>query len=69
MIPLDLLEQVKRLDEDDKLKLLQILVDDLSLSDHGYEIFGFRGNAQIAGRMLEILEEQKAQSHPEIEKR
>lgn len=66
MISLDLLEQVKRLDEDDKLKLLQILVDDLSLSDHGYEIFGFRGNAQIAGRMLDILERRETAGRPEV---
>ena len=49
MLPRDLLEDVKRLDNDDKLKLLQIIVDDLSLTDHGYEIFGFRGNYEIAG--------------------
>lgn len=66
MISLDLLEQVKGLDEDDKLKLLQILVDDLSLSDHGYEIFGFRGNAQIAGRMLDILERRETAGSPEV---
>ena len=66
MLSDELLQQIKRLDEDDKLKLLQILVDDLSLSDHGYEIFGFRGNAQIAGRMLEILEWQETASRPEV---
>ncbi len=66
MLPVRLLEDVKRLDEDDKLKLLKILVDDLSLSDHGYEIFGFRGSAQIAGRMLEILERQEVASSPEV---
>ena len=66
MLPGDLLEDVKRLDNDDKLKLLQILVDDLSLTDHGYEIFGYRGNHEIAGRMLEIMERQEASSRPEI---
>lgn len=67
MLPADLLEDVKRLDNDDKLKLLQILVDDLSLTDQGYEIFGFRGNYEIAGRMLEILERQETSGRPEIE--
>ena len=62
----ELLDEVKRLDEDDKLKLLQFLVDDLSLADYGYQLFGFRGNAQIAGRMLDILERQKAPSRPEV---
>ena len=66
MLPRDLLDDVKRLDNDDKLKLLQILVDDLSLTDHGYEIFGFRGNYEIAGRMLEIMERQETSSKPEI---
>lgn len=66
MLSQGLLNQVKSLDADDKLKLLQILVDDLSLSDHGYEIFGFRGNAQIAGRMLELLERQETASSPEV---
>lgn len=67
MLSVELLDEIKRLDDDDKLKLLQILVDDLSLSDHGYEIFGFRGNAQIAGRMLEVLERQETASSPEVE--
>lgn len=66
MLPVELLDEVKRLEDDDKLKLIQILVDDLSLSDHGYEIFGFRGNAQIAGRMLEILDRQETASSPEF---
>ena len=66
MIPEELLKEVKRLDEDGKLELLRILVDELPLTDHGYEIFGFRGNAQIAGRMLEILERQKTSSRPEV---
>ena len=66
MLSNELLQQVTELGDDDKLKLLQILVDDLSLSDHGYEIFGFRGNAQIAGRMLEILEQQETVSRPEV---
>lgn len=66
MLPAELLEQVKRLDEDGKLRLLQVLVDDLSLAERGYEIFGFRGNAQIAGRMLEILERRETASQPEV---
>lgn len=66
MLPGDLIEVVKRLDNDDKLKLLQILVDDLALSEHGYEIFGFRGNYEIAGRMLEILEQRETLRKPEI---
>lgn len=66
MLPAELLDEVKRLEDDDKLKLLQILVDDLSLSNHGYEIFGFRGNAEIAGRMLEILDRQETASSPEF---
>ena len=66
MLSNELLQQVTELGDDDKLKLLQVLVDDLSLSDHGYEIFGFRGNAQIAGRMLEILERQETVSRPEV---
>ena len=66
MLPAELLEHIKRLDENDKLRLIQILVDDLSLAEHGYEIFGFRGNANIAGRMLEILERRETASRPEV---
>ena len=66
MLPAELLDEVKRLEDDDKLKLLQLLVDDLALSDHGYEIFGFRGNADIAGRMLRILDRQETASSPEF---
>lgn len=66
MLPVELLDEVRRLDEDDKLELLRILIDDMSLSDHGYEIFGFRGNAQVAGRMLDILERQETASSPEV---
>ena len=67
MLSKELLEQVQALDDDDKLKLLQTLIDDLALSEHGYEIFGFRGNAQVAQVLLEELEKIKASTQTAIE--
>ena len=67
MLSDELLAQVKALDEADKLALLQILIDDLAVTEHGYEIFGFRGNYAIQEKMLKILEEQKVQSQSNVE--
>ena len=66
MLSRELLDQVNRLDEQDKLELLQTLIDDLSLGEYGYEIFGFRGNSQVAEKLLEELEKFKASTEPEI---
>lgn len=67
MLSEELLAQVRTLDDADKLALLQTLIDDLAVTEHGYEIFGFRGNYAIEQKMLKILEEQKVQSQSNVE--
>ncbi len=67
MLSKELLDQVQALNDDDKLALLNILIDDLALGEHGYEIFGFRGNAKVAEVLVAELEKFKASLQPEIE--
>lgn len=67
MLSKELLAQVKALDDDDKLTLLQTLMDDLALGEQGYDIFGFRGNYQVAEALMKELEKLKASTQPEIE--
>lgn len=68
MLSKELLDQVKALNDGDKLALLRTLIDDLALGEHGYDLFAFRGNYQVAQKMLEIIEEsEKLKAAPQLE--
>ena len=67
MLSNELLEQIRRLDKENKVKLLRTLLRDPDLEEYAYDPLGIRTNYEVAQKMLDILEEQKAQSHPEIE--
>ncbi len=67
MLSQELLENVKRLDEADKLQLLRELLSDPALAKHAFDPFGLRGNFEAAQILLEELEKSKASSQPEIE--
>ena len=66
MLSNELLEQVKRLDEDDKLQLLRALINDPALAKYAYDPFGLRGNFDAAQIMLDELEKIESASQPEI---
>ena len=67
MLSKELLAQVEALDEDDKLKLLQTLIDDPALAKVAYDPFGLRGNYEAAQKLLDLLEKQKVSTQPEVE--
>ncbi len=67
MLSEELLEQVKRLDENDKLELVQLLIEDLKLVGTAYEIYTPFGN-EAAARMLQAkLQRLELSTQPEIE--
>ena len=67
MLSDELLAQVEALDEEDKLKLLQLLIDDPALAKYAYDPFGLRGNHEAAQKLLELLEEEKVKTQPAVE--
>lgn len=67
MLSNELLEQVKALNDDDKLAMLRVLMNDLALGEHGYELFGYRGNGQVAEALMAELEKYKASIQAELE--
>ena len=64
MLPNELIEQVKALDDDEKLRLLQILIEDPALSKHAYDPFGLRGNFQAAEILMNMHEEKSGAAEP-----
>lgn len=69
MLADELLQQIMRLDKENKVRLLRTLLHDPDLAEYAYDPLGIRTNYEVAGKMMDILERQKAQSHPEIENR
>ncbi|MCY4070100.1 MAG: hypothetical protein OXG60_02255 [Chloroflexi bacterium] len=67
MLSKELLDQVTALNDDDKLKLFQILRDDLALGEHGHNLFAFRGNDQVAAALMRELEKPETATQLEIE--
>ncbi len=63
----ELLEQIMRLDKENKVKLLRTLLRDPDLEEYAYDPLRIRTNYELAREMMDILEEPKAQSHPETE--
>jgi len=61
-----LLQQVKELDEQDKLRLVQLLIDDLKLVSSAYEIYTPFGCDAAARSLERMLEAEGAESQPEI---
>lgn len=67
MLSPELLEQVKALNDDDKLALLHSLMDDLALGNQGYELFAYRGTYQVAEALMKELEKRKATTPAEVD--
>ena len=67
MLSKELLEKVKALGEEDKLQLVQLLIDELKLVGSAYEIFTPFGNEASARRLLDSLPEIETPGQAEIE--
>ncbi len=63
----ELLEHIMRLDKENKVKLLRTLLRDPDLEEYAYDPLRIRTNYELAQKMMDILEEQKAQTHPVTE--
>jgi len=67
MLTEELLTQVKCLGENEKLKLVEILIEDLKLIGTAYEILTPFGNEATARVMLDELEAVQTSSQPRFE--
>lgn len=67
MLSNELLEQVKALNDDDKLALLRILYKDPALKQYAYDPMGLRTSPELAQNMLALVEQMKESSQPVIE--
>ncbi len=67
MLTEELLAQVKGLGEEDKLKLVELLIEDLRLIGTAYEIYTPYGNEAAARVLIEELESAKTSNQPAIE--
>ena len=67
MLSKELLEQVKALNDDDKLTLFHSLFVDPALAKYAYDPLGLRYNYEVAQKLLEQLEKVKESTQPEIE--
>ena len=67
MLSKELLEKVKSLDDEDKIRLFWILRDDPALAEIAPEVSGLRYNYEAARKLQEMLEEKEAENQPETE--
>ena len=61
-----LLHEVRALDEQDKLRLVQMLINDLKLVSSAYEIYTPFGSDAAARQLQLMLETEEKESQPEI---
>lgn len=67
MLSEELLEQVKQLDDADKVDLFWLLRDDPALAEIAPEVTGLRYNWKAVQILQEMLEKSEAESQPETE--
>lgn len=67
MLSEELLEQVKGLDDEDKVQLCRLLMADPALGPYAFDLSGLRGNYEAAQVLLDMLEKSKASSQLEVE--
>ncbi|MDE2856506.1 MAG: hypothetical protein OXN94_01515 [Chloroflexota bacterium] len=67
MLLKELLDQVQALNDDDKLALFRALLRDPALAQYAHDPTGLRYNYELAQTMLELLEQTKVSTEPEIE--
>lgn len=67
MLSKEFLEEVKRLDDEDKQHLFWILRDDPALGEIAPEVTGLRYNWEAARILQELLEQDEAESQPEAD--
>lgn len=67
MLTEELQAQVLALDEEDKLHLLRMLLNDPAMTKYAFDPMGLRGSYEIAERLMELMEEEKLKSESSIE--
>jgi len=66
MLSKELLDQVKKLNDDDKLALFRTLLADPALEQYAFDPTGLRYNYELAQKLLEELERVEEATEPEI---
>lgn len=66
MLSDNLLQQIKELGEQDKLRLVQMLINDLKLVSSAYEIYTPFGSDAAARQLQLMLEPEERESQGEI---
>ena len=61
----ELLDQVKKLDKENKLKLLRELLHDPDMREYAFDPLGIRTNHEAAHRLQEMLDRRIVESQPE----
>ena len=67
MLPKGLIADVKALGDEDKRRLFWMLLKEPALKEIAPEVSGLRYNYAVAGRLMEMLEEQEKERTPEVE--
>ena len=62
MLSKELQAEVLGLEEDDKLELLRLLLNDPAMSKYAFDPLGLRTNYEAAAKLMELMEEQKSKS-------
>ena len=64
MLPDELLNQIQRLDDEDKVRLFWLLRDDPALSEIAPEVTGLRYNYEAARILLEMIDQHNSEQDP-----
>lgn len=57
MVSKELLDEVMCLNEEDKLHLLRMLLQDPAMSKYAFDPMGLRTNYEAAAKLMEMMEE------------
>lgn len=67
MVSKELLDEVMGLNENDKLHLLRMLLNDPAMAKYAFDPMGIHGSYEIAARLMEVMEEEKLKRVSSIE--
>ena len=66
MVSKELLDEVMCLNEEDKLHLLRMLLQDPAMAKYAFDPMGLRSSYEAAAKLMELLEEKKLSSESSI---
>ncbi len=67
MVSKELLDEVMCLNEEDKLYLLRMLLNDPVMAKYAFDPMGIRGSHEIAAKLMEVMAEETMKSVSNIE--